>query len=233
VAITTCSITLTILSGLKMNLINDTLTFSDWQEVGNYTQTFSIGLSILNNMTRVQSNEQVDLSDAFSKGQMCSKAWLADELSKSDADLSSVIVCGGWYGTLAPMLFDVCNVDRVHSVDIDEHCEKIANMMNSEQWHNDKFRAFTGDMYYVDYSKYTTIINTSCEHIRDIHDWLETIPEGKTVVLQSNNLYTADGHVNCVDDIRMFRENVSDYKVIYSGTRTLPDYSRFMLILRT
>ena len=34
-----------------------------------------------------------------------------------------------------------------------------------------------------------TIINTSCEHIRNFNSWYNAIPQGKLLILQSNNFF--------------------------------------------
>jgi hypothetical protein len=49
----------------------------------------------------------INLQDLFSKGQMQSKRWLVDELSKLDLDLGLTFICAGWYGSLATFLLEV------------------------------------------------------------------------------------------------------------------------------
>jgi UDP-N-acetylmuramyl tripeptide synthase len=116
-----------------------------------------------------------------------------------------------------------------------------------DQW---RFKSITQDIMDVDYDKHTwqywsnannrmskpitdspdTIINTSCEHISDFAEWYNKIPNGKLVVLQSNNYYEVEEHVNCVSDIYEFKDMAPMSTLLYMGMRELPKYTRFMLI---
>jgi hypothetical protein len=188
--------------------------------------------------------------DCFSRGQLQSKLWLVDELKKCNVDLGTVFLCAGWYATLATMLFESnIKIDKVRSFDIDPRCVPIAKVFNKpwvmEDW---KFQASTQDIKDINYSTHTflvnradgsdcqliespdTIINTSCEHIPNFKEWYTKIPEGKLVVLQSNNYYEIKEHVNCVASIEEFAVKAPMDNILYSGEFELPKYTRFMLI---
>lgn len=75
-----------------------------------------------------------------------------------------------------------------------------------------------------------TIINTSCEHIEKFTEWFNAIPRDKLVVLQSNNYFEIDDHVNCVKDITEFKQQAPLSNIIYEGELELEKYTRFMLI---
>ena len=75
-----------------------------------------------------------------------------------------------------------------------------------------------------------TIINTSCEHIEKVTEWFNAIPRDKLVVLQSNNYFEIDDHVNCVKDITEFKQQAPLSNIIYEGELELEKYTRFMLI---
>lgn len=190
--------------------------------------------------------------DCFSRGQLESKLWLVKELEKLDVELGIVFLCAGWYATLATMLFESnVNVDKVRSFDIDPTTIDIAEVFNKpwfmEKW---KFKALVEDIHNIDYSEHTwqfwsnannrmskeitdvpdTIINTSCEHITNFKEWYTKIPKGKLVVLQSNNYYEIDEHVNCVSNVQEFKKMAPMSQLLYSGKLKLPKYTRFMLI---
>jgi len=74
------------------------------------------------------------------------------------------------------------------------------------------------------------IINTSCEHIEKFTEWFNAIPRDKLVVLQSNNYFEIDDHVNCVKDITEFKQQAPLSNIIYEGELELEKYTRFMLI---
>jgi len=75
-----------------------------------------------------------------------------------------------------------------------------------------------------------TIINTSCEHIEKFTEWFNAIPRDKLVVLQSNNYFEIDDHVNCVKDLNQFKQQAPLSNIIYEGELELEKYTRFMLI---
>ena len=102
--------------------------------------------------------------------------------------------------------FGRINHDR--SFDIDFKCEGIAKVFNKpwviDDW---KFQASTQDIQSINFEEHVstvrradgsecnvldvpdTIINTSCEHIENFTDWYAKIPNGKLVILQSNNYF--------------------------------------------
>ena len=150
------------------------------------------------------------------------------------------------------MLFESdIKVDKVRSFDIDPSCIDIAETFNKpwfmETW---RFKSITQDIMDIDYDTHKwqswsnannrmsrpitdtpdTIINTSCEHISDFAEWYAKIPDGKLVVLQSNNFFKVAEHVNCVNDIEEFKSQAPMSQVLYSGKLALPKYKRFMRI---
>tara|TARA_B110000977_G_scaffold163232_1_gene209057 strand:- start:3309 stop:4070 length:762 start_codon:yes stop_codon:yes gene_type:complete len=189
-------------------------------------------------------------ADCFSRGQLESKLWLVKELQKTKVDLGTVFLCAGWYATLATMLFESSIiVDKIRSFDIDDTCRDIAETFN-KPWVKDnwKFKSSTKDIMDINYEfeRYEviradgttcplddtpdTIINTSCEHIENFEEWYAKIPAGKLVILQSNNFFEVDEHVNCVSSIKEFTTMAPMDNILYSGELDLPKYKRFMLI---
>ena len=146
------------------------------------------------------NNTEYD-KDCFSRGQLQSKQWLVNELTKCDVELGTVFLCAGWYATLATMIFESdIKVDRIHSFDIDPSCQQIAETFNNP-WYVDewRFKASTGDIRDFNYTttpapsdgsvgnyyfkttvgdreietrlKPDTFINTSTEHVADFTNW--------------------------------------------------------------
>lgn len=198
------------------------------------------------------NNIEID-KDCFSRGQLESKIWLIKELKNQKVELGTVFLCAGWYATLATMLFESgIKVDKIRSFDIDPACASIAETFNKRWLMDDwRFKASTVDImdfkftkkkgafYYNTKSKDklieshdnpNTIINTSCEHIPDFETWYDKIPDSKLVVLQSNNYYEIDEHVNCVSNVKEFKKMAPMSQLLYSGKLKLPKYTRFMLI---
>ena len=198
--------------------------------------------------------------DCFSRGQLESKLWLVNELQKTKVDLGTVFLCAGWYATLSVMLFESSiKVDKIRSFDIDPKCAKIAEVFN-KPWFEDNWRfkasnvdimdfnwsevpapsdGTIGNFYYMTdlNSKQVqmrdnpdTIINTSCEHISNFTEWYNKIPNGKLVVLQSNNYFEVDEHVNCSVDLDDFSRQTLMSSTLYEGELQLEKYTRFMKI---
>ena len=197
-------------------------------------------------------NETEIWNDCFSRGQLRSKLWLVHELKKCNVELGTVFLCAGWYATLATMLFQ-SNIKllNVRSFDIDDTCVDIAETFNKpwfvDQW---RFKSITQDIMDVDYDEHTwqywsnannrmskpitdtpnTIINTSCEHIENFAEWYDLIPDGKLVVLQGNNFFEVEEHVNCSTSISQFSRSCPMKETLFEGELFLSDYTRFMKI---
>ena len=190
-----------------------------------------------------------NFNDFFSKGQIESKSWLIDKLRHLDLELGTVFICAGWYGSLAGFIH-CANIkyDKIRSFDIDETCAPIADNLNRylviDGW---KFKASTLDILKMSYpTTHTTyrangtsleltempdtIINTSCEHIKDFKKWYDDIPQGTLMILQSNNYFEIEEHVNCVEDIYEFKDMAPMSELYYMGMRDMSKYTRFMLI---
>jgi hypothetical protein len=192
--------------------------------------------------------EQLDsIVDAYSVGQLKSKIWLIEKLP---SDLGVVFICAGWYGTLANLMFDNCRekFTKIRSFDIDPSCYSIADTIN-RPWVIDgwQFKASTLDIHDIAYptthttyrangtsqtliEEPDTIINTSCEHIKDFDIWYSKIPEGKIVILQSNDFFDVAEHINCVSSLTEFSEQTPLTTVLYQGELPLEKYTRYMRI---
>ena len=190
--------------------------------------------------------------DCFSRGQLTSKLWLIKELSKITKDLGVIYICAGWYATLATMLFENdFTITSVRSFDIDPDCIQIAEIFN-KKWYMDqwKFKALTANILDINYNSHTwefwstknnriskpitdipnTIINTSCEHIDNFSMWYDKIPTDKLVILQTNNYYDIEDHVNCSNSLKNFADISPMSKVYFEGELDLDKYTRFMRI---
>lgn len=169
----------------------------------------------------------INWKDMFSDGQMDSKNWLVKYLIRSTGTINDVVICGGWCGLLAQMLYQTkLNINSITSLDLEEKHTNAASCIIA----NESFKAITCDMHDFDYSKVYTVINTSCEHVENFSDWYSKIPAGCLMVLQSNNYFEHDEHVNCVASLEEFKKQCPMDTVMYSGELDLPLYKRFMII---
>lgn len=168
----------------------------------------------------------INWPDMFSRGQIDSKKWLVKYLIKSTETINDVVVCGGWCGILSKMLYmSNLNINSIISLDLEEKHTNVANSIIKYP----TFKAITCDMHDFDYIKVNTVINTSCEHVENFSNWYNKVPQGRLVVLQSNNYFEHDEHVNCVASLEEFKEQCP-MDIVFSGGLELPLYKRFMLI---
>ncbi|MDA7948233.1 MAG: methyltransferase domain-containing protein [Hyphomicrobiaceae bacterium] len=180
---------------------------------------------------------RLTLGHALNRNQMTSKTWLVDKLhGATGGQLGRVCILGGWYGVLGAMLLHDPRfaVERVCSVDMDPTCEDIAKSLNRTHVEAGKFEFRLANMYEIDFpkSEFDLIVNTSCEHLETIDRWFERIPAGTLLTLQSNNYFGIDGHVNCVENIGQFKQQVPLSQTLFEGELELKKYTRFMLIGR-
>lgn len=188
--------------------------------------------------------------DCFSRGQLESKLWVIQELKKIGIDLGIVFLCAGWYGTLAVMLFESgLTLEKVRSFDIDEQTETIAEIFNKpwviDDW---KFKPVVQDIHDINFEEHSyvvskdngefevlwdtpdTIINTSTEHIDNYNTWYNKIPDDKFIVVQGNDYFEIEEHVNCSKTLEEFSDKSPMTTVLYEGELQLSKYKRFMKI---
>lgn len=193
-------------------------------------------------------------TDSFSLGQLQSKTWaveiMQDLFAVKKLDYGIVFILCGWYATLAALMFYArIPILKIRSFDVDPECEKIADFINKTNCDNGwRFKAITEDIYNIDFNKHSwqcwsnknsrmsypitdspnTIINTACEHTDKT--WYDKVPDGKLMVLQSNDSFTEFGHVNAVTDLEEFESMYPMKEIYYKGKLNLDNLTRFMLI---
>ena len=169
-----------------------------------------------------------EFRDMFSSGQIRSKEWIIKELNNLNLIQydKTFLIAGAWYGTLGMMIKDQFPGVKVTMLDIDPRCEKFINNMIYDM---PDLKSVTEDMYKYAYNE-DVIVNTSCEHILDIQEWLSLIPKNKLLILQSNNYDKGNGHINCVHSKEEFIKQTGLANILYSGKLEMPMYTRYMVI---
>jgi hypothetical protein len=184
---------------------------------------------ISNLRTAVKEFPEVNWRDGLSRFQMQSKVWAANILKSYD--LGNVYLCGGWIGTLARVIFDVSkSTATITSFDIDDVANKASMILNLELASSGKYAAVNQDIYTLDYTVPDTVVNTICEHVPDFQRWLDMIPSGKLVLLQTNNMFEMTDHVNCVETLEEFKTQCQDVDIAYSNTISYAGWHRFMIV---
>jgi hypothetical protein len=177
-----------------------------------------------------------NISQALGHRQMACKVWLRDELFDAfGGTFGTIWIVGGWYGVLPAILFDDqrYRIGRIVSFDRDADCAAVARAVNRGPAGEGRFEARSGDMYELDYdgpAPPDLVINTSCEHIPDVGEWLDRLPAGMAVVLQSNDYFAEPDHINCVHTLEDFIAQARLSKIVFRGALETKKYARFMLI---
>jgi hypothetical protein len=202
----------------------------------------------------------LSIQDAFSRGQVQSKIWLAQELAKLNLEFDMVYVLAGWFGQVVDYLeYAGVKYDRARIIDVDPTaCEISDKIFNASRLDNYKVKAIEWDItddswlsrsgcsypvknyhhadtIHIEKTIPDLIINTSAEHVSE--QWyskfmnrpLESDP---LFVIQSNNLFDVEEHVNCVHSIDHMKKKFPMTRILYSGGIQLKGYKRFMLIGR-
>lgn len=171
-----------------------------------------------------------EFRDMFSSGQLKSKEWLLNELYDIEhVHRKKIIIAGAWFGTLGMMMKRTFPLNEITMLDIDPRCEQFIGRMI---YNKPDMKCVTKDMFNHQYTE-DIIINTSCEHIQNLQDWLKLIPKGRIVVLQSNNYDKLPEHVSCVHSTTEFERQTGLSNIKYSGQLLLQNYIRYMVIAET
>ncbi|MGE0283501.1 MAG: class I SAM-dependent methyltransferase [Rhizobiaceae bacterium] len=192
------------------------------------------GSNLVANLARViAKHPEADIANAFNHKQVACKMWAVDALFDAfGPKFERIWVLGGWYGVLAAMLFDDMRFDIgvVENIDIDPSVEAVGYTLNRSA--GERFKAITQDMYKLDYAQGAPdlVVNTSCEHIADVRGWLDMLPNGTRVLLQSNDYFAEPTHINCVASLDQFRALAQLAEVRFAGALPQKKYTRFMLI---
>ena len=186
------------------------------------------------------SEDRYRTLESFWKGQVNSKVWLIENLEhnlilrQGMLNDYKIVIHGGWNGVLSSLLFNSkLGVKHITSLDIDPACQEIAFTINKRQEMQGRFTAVTADMTMHDYDA-DIVINTSCEHLTKgaYTRWLDLVPDNALIVLQSNNYFELEEHINCSIDLDDFIKQSGLADIKFADKLQLPKYDRYMIIGR-
>ncbi len=157
------------------------------------------------------------------------KDWLIDKSEPylQALDDPKICVAAGWYGLLASKLRDFTN-NEIVSFDIDPKCKTIGKKLYSDDY-GITFKTKDIKEFYP--NEYDMLVCTSCEHITDddLNNFLSRGKKSSLVVLQSNNYFDLEEHINCKNNIGEFEWSVN-IETLYRGELDMGKYTRYMLI---
>ncbi len=173
-----------------------------------------------------------DVINSVNDNQIKNKLWLIDKL-KPYLNIYTdpkIMIAAGWHGLLAHLLDDR---DNITSFDIDDKCAQTVLF--------DNVNYKTNDIEKQDPKDADILICTSCEHITDdqILTWIKRKKQDSLIVLQSNDYFQIEDHINCKLSLSQFSSSITkkakkkkiDLRVINSYELEMPRYTRFMLFL--
>lgn len=169
-----------------------------------------------------------EFRDMFSSGQLKSKNWAISALKRHLKPNDRIVIVGSWFGTLGMMINRIAPEAKITLLDIDPRCKEFVDYI--ARWQSN-IMSVTDDMYDYTYTE-DVVINTSCEHVADLQSWIETIPSGTLVLLQSNNNKEMEGHINCCNSVEEFVSKVELNEILYKGEFIMPMYTRYMILGR-
>ncbi|MAI03218.1 MAG: hypothetical protein CMQ75_01650 [Gammaproteobacteria bacterium] len=198
----------------------------------------------------IKWQEKANVNDHFSRGQVLSKLWMIDQFNELfGKELGTVVHYGGWYATIAQLLFEHFEIEKYWNLEIDADCIGISEHFNRVQHQNEwQFKASMQDCDSLEYKnggfdtwvqnrhdetisinvKPNLIINTSCEHMTD--SWFHNLPDGMLVCLQTNDYFDNPQHSNCVHGVDEAKQKYPMSTLYYEGEIDTELYNRFMLI---
>jgi hypothetical protein len=176
-----------------------------------------------------------DIYDSFSTNQLQSKNQLLNSIYDV-LDVShdlEIVIFGSWYGSiLIPGLAD--RARRISCVDLDEGVLKVSkNQMYYHLTNVDYVQADVFDKSLSRYEDTDLIINTSCEHMLPMKEWpfWNEVNNNAIFALQSNNMYGIEGHINCVESIEEFKEQMpANFEIIREHELEEERGTRFTLV---
>ena len=184
--------------------------------------------TILKVIDTVTTDKQVkSIINSINDNQEKSKNWLVEKSTEyfTFFDKPKICIAAGWYGSIANKLkkyFD----NGVLTFDKDPQCKAIGKKLYKD------VTFATAEIEYFNFKTYDIVICTSCEHLEQkvIDDMLKRIKKGALVILQSNNWFDYETHINCYNSVIDFEKTLNLDKILYRGTLKLEKYDRYMVI---
>lgn len=185
--------------------------------------------------TRKCKHRESEILDSFSPNQMLSKTELLNAIENfvplSEED--QITIFGSWFGSiLIPNLHK--KVNKINCIDLDDEALRIAKNYFFNNLNNIEY--ISGDVFKKNLSRYKKtklIINTSCEHMPAMKDWpfWNSVNSECYFAFQSNNMIGIEGHVNCVETLEEFKNQLPETaKILHTEEIEDTRGTRYMLV---
>lgn len=173
-----------------------------------------------------------DIVHSVDRNHWDGKKWLAEEFKKHyNHPDGNILVVGGWYGMMAYQLRQIWQNKSMNitSSDMDPMCEFYG--WNLFDGYDINFQTLDVNDS-LDYSEYTAIINTSCEHMEqeDLQSIIKSKNSDTWICFQTNDYTALDAHINCWPEPEEWADKLNLQYVAYTGSFNLGDFNRHMVI---
>ena len=181
----------------------------------------------MHHLTQYGKEDISDFVESFRPNQIECKTWLVEEIANINMNWNKVLVMGSWNGCLLYELMNsYCNVVSWDFLDTNHVCHNTRDVyfeLNSMPKNYNSIIMNAED--FSDHESYDLIINTSCEHMKDI-----PAIYGPTYALQSNNYRNISDHINCVDSENELVKKNNLTNVLFKGSKKMKNFTRFTAI---
>jgi hypothetical protein len=175
---------------------------------------------------------QEELRDLLSLGQLKSKSLIVELINKfySHRNNYKIIIVGSWFGSLGYLIYKY-NSSKIPIILLDKDLRCI-NFCKVAFGDIKEFSHIHSDMFEYQYPSNSIIINTACEQIQNLKDWINLCPKSCRLILQSNNLFHCKDHINCSNDLNDFisKTNLEESQIKYSNELSIGDFKRFTIV---
>jgi len=174
------------------------------------------------------------LIESLSPNQIECKQWLVDELDKDwFRNPLKIEIIGSWFAwPLVHFLAEKFDIDRIRLYDIDPFACMVARKYIDEFRYPFKIQTF--EMSYWDHEQDEVgchlLINTSAEHMYETLKTKQKYAKPPIIALQSNNMFDAEDHVNCISSAKSLAEQNGLSQITYLGSKNFDLYERYMVI---
>ena len=148
----------------------------------------------------------------------------------------NIDVIGSWFGfPLIEMLNGLFKIKQIDLYDLDSMCHQVTAQYVNHFDYDFRIVQFGDAFQKKDWRRRNVVINTSSEHMAnmiDLKTHYKDYPTTPILVIQSNNYFEIDEHINCVKNEDELIEKNKINHVYFSGVQKLPLYDRFMVIGR-
>lgn len=181
-------------------------------------------------------SEKTISNDLFSKDQVLSKIWMSEILDKFISEPISVLLVGGWYAQHRWYLNN-SNVKNIVNVDLDSNA--IAASTAMAEIAGDSYQGIVGDINDIlqeggtieangTTMQFDLVVNTSGEHMDET--WFSKLVPGQRTLLQTNNMFGMNGHVNCAESLADVNKKYPLKRTDFAGQLSMVHGNRYMVL---